>query len=221
MVSVKIKLLHPGARVPEYKTAGAAGADMYFAPADGQPRTLQPGERGVLSAGFAMEIPAGYEVQVRPRSGLAVSRGITVVNAPGTVDSDYRGEMGVLLINHGSEPVEFKPGDRIAQMVLSEVPIADFVVTDALGETARGEGGYGSTGVSDAKPCGAWSANRLNPDGTPIRCEQPWPCPEHAGKCRSPNGRIDAHWTYVDRNSDGDMICAFCKKTARDAMPQA
>lgn len=150
MIKVKIKLLRASARLPEYKTAGAAGADMYFAPEDEKPLLLQPGERAVLSTGFALEIPPGYEVQVRPRSGLAMSRGVTVVNAPGTIDSDYRGEMGVLLINHGTEPVEFKPGDRIAQMVLSEVPIADFELTDSLGDTARGAGGYGSTGMSDA-----------------------------------------------------------------------
>ena len=212
MIPVKIKLLHTGARAPQYKTAGAAGADMYFAPADGLPRVLQPGERAVLITGFAMEIPPGYEFQVRPRSGLALTQGVSVVNAPGTIDSDYRGEMGVLLINHGTKPVEFKPGDRIAQMVLAKVPTAGFVLTDTLSDTPRGEGGYGSTGVSDVPVCGAWSSDHLKEDGSPDRCLQPFPCAEHADKCRSPNGRLDGHFSFGEMNTDGDMVCSFCKK---------
>lgn len=211
-VPIKLKFLNPGARAPEYKTDGAAGADLYFAPADGQPKTLAPGERAILSVGFVMEIPPGYEVQVRPRSGLALSSGVTVVNSPGTVDSDYRGEMGALLINHGTEPVEFKPGDRIAQMVLSEVPTAVFVVVDQLSETGRGAGGYGSTGRADVRLCGAWRG-----EAPEERCQNPLPCADHDGKCRSPNGRIDGHFTYVDRReSDGELVCAFCKKAARE-----
>lgn len=145
-VQIRLKKLRPTAKIPQYQTKGAAGADLYFAPSDGQPKTLKPMQRGVLELGFAVAIPDGYEIQVRGRSGMARVDGVTVINAPGTVDSDYRGEMGVQLINFGDKDITFVEGQRIAQMVLNEVPIADFVEVSELDETDRGAGGYGSTG---------------------------------------------------------------------------
>lgn len=221
MVNIKIKLLRDGASLPEFQTAGSAGADMYFAPADEQPVTLQPGGRAVLSAGFAMEIPKGYEVQVRPRSGLALKHGITVLNSPGTIDSDYRGEMGVLLINHSSTPFEFKPGDRIAQMVLNEVPACSFTLTDSLSETVRGAGGYGSTGISEGKLCGAWEGSDTNEDGSIKRCTNPVPCGDHAGMCRSPSGCVTAHGQYAQAGEGGTIVCSFCKQPVFSAIPRA
>ncbi len=134
-----------GARIPEYKTKDAAGADI-CARIDA-PRVIHPGERYLVPTGLFMEIEPGFEVQVRPRSGLALKHGITVLNTPGTIDADYRGEIGVLLINLGDAPWTLTDGERIAQMVAAPVTRAVFRVADSLSRTARGTGGYGSTGT--------------------------------------------------------------------------
>ncbi len=126
-------------------SAAAAGADLSAA-LDG-PLVLAPGDRRAVDTGLAMAIASGYEGQVRPRSGLALKQGLTVVNAPGTIDSDYRGEVKVLLVNLGAEPVTIKPGQRIAQLIIAPVVQAEFTVVDELSETDRGSGGFGSTGA--------------------------------------------------------------------------
>jgi len=137
--------LSPGASLPEYKTKGAAGADLCaYITSDIK---LSPMERKLIPTGVFVELPLGYELQVRPRSGLALKHGITVLNTPGTVDSDYRGELQVLLINLGNEDFVIKNGDRIAQAVIAEVSRASFIVSLSLSLTKRGTGGYGSTGV--------------------------------------------------------------------------
>ncbi len=129
--------------LPAYATDGAAGMDVVAA----ETLTLTPGARRAVATGFAMAIPHGYEVQVRPRSGLALKHGITCLNTPGTIDSDYRGEVKVILANLGSEPFEIKRGDRIAQLVPAPVQRAVLSEVDSLDETARGSGGFGSTGT--------------------------------------------------------------------------
>ncbi len=131
-----------GLELPAYATQGAAGADVRAA----ESCMILPGERHAVSTGLIMEIPPGFEIQVRPRSGLAWKQGLTVVNAPGTIDSDYRGELRVLLINLGSEPVEVERGERVAQLILSPVLQADFREVSEVGVSDRGEGGFGSTG---------------------------------------------------------------------------
>jgi dUTP pyrophosphatase len=141
---VRCKRLRPSAVLPRYMTAGAAGMDLASA-ADG-PLTLEPGARLGVPTGWAMELPAGYEAQVRPRSGLASKHGVTVVNAPGTIDSDYRGELVVLLVNLGREPHTIAPGDRVAQLVIAPVTRAEIVEAADLSETARADGGFGHTG---------------------------------------------------------------------------
>lgn len=128
--------------LPAYATEGAAGMDVVSA----EDVTLAPGARHPVATGLALAIPPGYEVQVRPRSGLALKHGITVPNTPGTIDSDYRGELKVILINHGGEPFEIRRGDRVAQLVLAPVTRASWLEVQELDETARGEGGFGSTG---------------------------------------------------------------------------
>ena len=150
-VLVAIKRLPHGADLPlpAYATPGSAGVDL-MAAIDG-PETLAPGARAAIPTGVAIGLPRGYEAQVRPRSGLAVKHGIALVNAPGTIDSDYRGEIKVLLINLGDAPFAIEPGMRIAQMVVAPVVLAGWRETDDLGETDRGEGGFGSTGT-DAMP---------------------------------------------------------------------
>ena len=130
---------------PKYQTDGAAGADL-CACID-EPISIDPGCRALVPTGLSLSIPSGFEGQIRPRSGLALRHGVTVLNAPGTVDSDYRGELKVLLINLGSSPFVVHSGDRIAQLVLASVVRAEFVETLELDDTARGDGGYGSTGV--------------------------------------------------------------------------
>ena len=135
--------------LPTYETAGAAGADLRVNlhpedRADGL--VLAPMARAILPTGLRIEIPAGYEVQIRPRSGLAAKFGLTIPNAPGTIDSDYRGPLGVILANLGADPYTIRHGDRIAQMVVAPVVQARFAVVDALGDTMRGAGGFGSTG---------------------------------------------------------------------------
>ena len=132
--------------LPNYATAGAAGMDVCAAVSADSAVTLLPGQRALIPAGFRMALPTGYEAQIRPRSGLALRHGIGMVNAPGTIDSDYRGPVGVLLINFGEAPFTISRGDRIAQMVIAPVARAVWVETEALDETERGEGGFGSTG---------------------------------------------------------------------------
>jgi dUTP pyrophosphatase len=133
--------------LPAYETAGAAGADLR-ANLPGGPVTLQPLQRALVSTGLHMEIPPGFEVQIRPRSGLALKHGITLPNTPGTIDSDYRGVVGVILQNLGADPFEVTHGMRIAQMVAAPVVQATLQGVDALGTTARASGGFGSTGES-------------------------------------------------------------------------
>lgn len=141
---VQVKKLRPDAVVPKYMTEHAAGLDLCAA--IDAPIVIAPGARAAISTGLAIALPAGYEGQVRPRSGLAKNHGVTVVNSPGTVDADYRGPVTILLINHGPEPVTIAPADRIAQLVIAPVVQAELVETDELDATARGAGGFGSTG---------------------------------------------------------------------------
>lgn len=143
-VPVLVKRLEHGAGLdlPVYATAGAAGMDVVSA----EDVTIAPGARHAVATGLAMAIPPGFEVQVRPRSGLALKHGITVPNTPGTIDSDYRGELKVILINLGCEPFEIRRGDRVAQLVLAPVVQAGWIEVEHLDETARGAGGFGSTG---------------------------------------------------------------------------
>lgn len=141
-----IRLPHmDGIDLPQFETAQAAGADLRAAL--DAPITLAPGERKLVPTGFCMALPAGYEAQVRPRSGLALKHGITVLNSPGTIDADYRGEVGVLIINHGDKDFTVTRGDRFAQMVIAPVTQGQFEVVETLSETIRGAGGYGSTGT--------------------------------------------------------------------------
>ncbi len=142
MIRVKAE---KGAVMPRYATKGAAGADVSALLSS--PITLRPGEYKAIPTGLYMEIPEGYEVQVRPRSGLALKHGITVLNAPGTIDSDYRGEVCVILINHSQKPFVIENGDRIAQLVTAKTSRLEFTEVDDLSATERGEGGFGSTGV--------------------------------------------------------------------------
>lgn len=147
---VEIKLLHPDAKLPQYATDGAAGMDLcawiswnalgcaHF--------TLQPSDRVLISTGIAISLPPGYEAQIRPRSGLAVNHGLTVLNSPGTIDSDYRGEIKVLLINLGRDTATIRHGDRIAQLVVAPVARVGWQLVDDLATTRRGDGGFGSTG---------------------------------------------------------------------------
>ena len=144
MIDLPIRLLPHGAGLPIYATAEAAGADLLAA--IDAPQSLKPGARALIPAGFAMALPEGYEAQIRPRSGLAYKNGVTVLNAPGTIDSDYRGEIAVLLINHGQDDFEIERGMRIAQMVIAAFETITWTETDALPSTARGDGGFGSTG---------------------------------------------------------------------------
>ena len=131
--------------MPVYKTTGAAGADV-CALVD-QSVTIPAGKFAMIPTGLFFEIPEGYEIQVRPRSGLAAKNGVTVLNTPGTIDSDYRGELKVILINLGDQDFIVNTGDRIAQIIVSPVTVADFTLTDSLSDTQRGEKGFGSTGV--------------------------------------------------------------------------
>ena len=133
-----------GLPLPDYATPGAAGADLRAAVTE--PLVLEPGQRIAVPTGLEIEVPAGFEAQVRPRSGQALKRGLTVINAPGTVDSDYRGELMVLLVNLGHEPVTIERGERVAQMVVAPVTRAQFEETQALSPSRRGDGGFGSTG---------------------------------------------------------------------------
>lgn len=144
-IEIRMKRLPHGAGLPlpSYESAGAAGMDVRAA----KDMVIAPGARALVPTGFAIAIPHGFEVQVRPRSGLALKKGISVPNSPGTIDSDYRGELGVILINHGHEDFVIAHGDRIAQIVAAPVQRAAMIEVEELDETQRGEGGFGSTGV--------------------------------------------------------------------------
>jgi len=131
--------------LPAYETADAAGMDVRAALSEAV--TLDPGQRKAIPTGLKLAIPSGFEVQVRPRSGLAIKKGITMINAPGTVDADFRGEVHVLMVNHSDEPFVVEHGERIAQLVVAPVVQATWETVEELDETARGEGGFGSTGV--------------------------------------------------------------------------
>ena len=148
--SVKIEVRQlphaEGLALPAYQSALAAGLDLLAAVPDNEPVILEPGQHALIPTGLTIALPQGYEAQVRPRSGLAVRYGVTVLNAPGTVDADYRGEIGVPLINHGSAPFAVRRGERIAQMVIAPVVQAELIPVEALSATARGSGGFGSTG---------------------------------------------------------------------------
>ena len=147
-MSVRLKVTRVGpvaVPLPSYQTDGSAGLDL--AAALEAPITLAPGERRLIPTGLALDIPPGYEGQVRPRSGLALKHGIGMVNAPGTIDSDYRGPVGVLLVNHGQEPFVIDPLARIGQLVVARVERAEIELLEALDGTARGAGGFGSTGT--------------------------------------------------------------------------
>jgi dUTP pyrophosphatase len=143
-----VRLPHSrGLPLPAYQSEGAAGMDLVAALAKDTPLMLTPGARSLVPTGLVLELPDGCEAQVRPRSGLALRHGITVLNSPGTIDSDYRGEVGVLLINLGSEPFTIRRGERIAQLVVQRVEQAALVESARTAETRRGAGGFGSTGT--------------------------------------------------------------------------
>jgi len=150
MKVVNIKLLPhgEGLKLPEYETKNSAGMDLMAATTEGDDLVLKVGERLLVSTGFAMALPNGFEAQVRPRSGLAWKNGVTVLNSPGTIDADYRGEVKVILINHGDEDFVINRGMRIAQMVIAPVTQIAWNTCESLDETDRGAGGFGSTGVA-------------------------------------------------------------------------
>jgi dUTP pyrophosphatase len=147
-VTLRVKRLPhgEGLPLPSYQTAHAAGLDIMAGVSAGAPVELAPGARALIPTGLALEIPVGYEAQVRPRSGLALKHGVSLLNTPGTIDADYRGELMVILVNLGSETFTVHRGDRIAQLVIAPVAQVEIVAVDALGDTKRGGGGFGSTG---------------------------------------------------------------------------
>ena len=145
-VSVRTLPHFEGLPFPAYETDGAAGMDVRAALPEGEAFDLKPGERAMVPTGLSVAIPEGYEIQMRPRSGLAAKHGITCLNSPGTIDSDYRGELKVILINHGADTFTIARGERIGQMVLAPVTRIEWAEVDTLPETVRGEGGFGSTG---------------------------------------------------------------------------
>ena len=147
-VKVEIRQLPhgEGLALPEYHSADAAGLDLLAAVPEDSPLMLSPGQRALVPTGLTIALPSGYEAQVRPRSGLASKHGVTVLNSPGTVDADYRGEIGVLLINHGGVPFPIRRGERIAQMVIAPVVRVELAPAAELSATKRGGGGFGSTG---------------------------------------------------------------------------
>ncbi len=148
--TIRIRIVRTGhgrdLPLPRYESIEAAGMDLRAAIPEEEPLTLASGERALVPAGIRIALPAGYEAQVRPRSGLALKHGVTCLNAPGTIDADYRGEIGVILINHGSEPFTVTRGMRIAQLVIAPVTRGVWQEVDALDETERGKGGFGSSG---------------------------------------------------------------------------
>lgn len=142
-----VRLAHAeGIPLPAYESADAAGMDLRAAVPDGEPLTLAPGHRAMVPTGLTIALPAGHEAQVRPRSGLAAKHGVTCLNTPGTIDADYRGEVKVILINHGQDSFVIKRGERIAQMVIAPVTRGELKIVASLDETKRGAGGFGSTG---------------------------------------------------------------------------
>ena len=143
-VQIQFKKLHPDAVIPSYAHPGDAGADLVAIGA----HTLEPLQRLAIPTGLAVEIPLGYEIQVRPKSSLALKYGITLLNAPGTVDAGYRGEIRVILINLGQATFDISPGQRIAQIVIAPVLQAEFSIVESLGDSQRGDGGFGSTGTT-------------------------------------------------------------------------
>jgi dUTP pyrophosphatase len=147
-VKVEIRQLPhgEGLALPAYQSAHAAGLDLLAAVPEDSPLMLAPGQRALVPTGLTIALPSGYEAQIRPRSGLASKHGVTVLNAPGTVDADYRGEIGVLLVNHGDAPFSVRRGERIAQMVIAAVVRVELVPAAELSATKRGNGGFGSTG---------------------------------------------------------------------------
>ena len=149
MTPVRIlRLAHAeGLPLPAYETSGAAGMDLRAAVADDAPFVLAPGDRAAIPTGLALALPDGFEAQIRPRSGLALKSGVAPLNTPGTVDADYRGEIKVILMNHGRDAFVINRGDRIAQMVIAPVVQATWAEVDSLDDTARGAGGFGSTGA--------------------------------------------------------------------------
>ena len=153
MANLEVKVFYlddadPDIELPTYETKGASGMDLRANPADQKPVVIAAGARALVPTGLAIEIPKGFEAQVRPRSGLAFKHGITLLNSPGTIDSDYRGPLGVILINHGDADFTVAHGDRIAQIVFAPVTQARLYVEHSLSATKRGEGGFGSTGLS-------------------------------------------------------------------------
>jgi dUTP pyrophosphatase len=144
MVNVKITKIKDNAIIPKYAKPGDAGVDLCST----EEYLLKPGDRCLVSTGIKIALPQGHEAQVRPRSGLALKHGISIVNTPGTVDSDYRGEIGIILINHGQDDFKVEPGMRIAQMVINKVEHANFEEVDLLDKTDRGEGGFGHSGTN-------------------------------------------------------------------------
>jgi len=142
-MKIKFRKVHPGATLPAYAHPGDAGMDVCACAA----LTIQPGARALVPTGLVMELPPGTEAQMRPRSGLALKHGITLLNAPGTIDEGYRGELGVILINHGQEPFHITPGMRIAQMVIAPVLRMEVESAAELTDTSRGTGGFGSSGI--------------------------------------------------------------------------
>ena len=149
LVKVNIRQLPhgKGLALPAYQSAHAAGLDLLAAVPEDAPMVLLPGQHAMIPTGLVIALPAGYEAQVRPRSGLAAKHGVTVLNSPGTVDADYRGEVCVLLINHGDQPFPIRRGERIAQMVIAPVTQVELVPANSLSTTDRGSGGFGSTGL--------------------------------------------------------------------------
>ncbi len=142
MLELKVKKLDDDAKLPVYANPGDAGMDLFSL----KEYSLYPGKRALIKTGIAVEIPLGYELQIRPRSGLALKHGLSIVNSPGTIDSGYRGEIGIILINHGGEKYEIKKWDKIAQAVLNKVEHCNIIEVNELGETQRSSGGFGSTG---------------------------------------------------------------------------
>ena len=147
-VTVRVKRLPhgEGLPLPSYQSKEAAGLDVVAGVPEGAAVAIPPGARALIPTGFALELPRGYEAQVRPRSGLALKHGVTLLNSPGTIDSDYRGELMVILVNHGDEPFLVRRGERIAQLVIAPVSHAEIVAAEELAATLRGQGGFGSTG---------------------------------------------------------------------------
>ena len=147
-IKVEVQILSNahGLALPSYQSEHAAGLDLLAAIRDDAPLTLIPGHRVLVPTGLVLAVPPGFEAQVRPRSGLALKHGVTILNAPGTIDADYRGEVGVLLINQGDAPFTINRGERIAQLVVAPVTRANLVAVDSLPTTGRGSGGFGSTG---------------------------------------------------------------------------